>query len=122
MKDNLTSEFLQSLNEVESILHSMLFEKHSHVDKGNVHFVQYKSGETVIEFVFGSPEFQVEILIFTSKGKYTFGDLLQIPEVATWVSKNRYVEERGRVLKNEILWFLELLKVSLPIVSQKEGS
>lgn len=56
------------------------------------------------------------MLIYTSKGKFAFKDLLSIPEIKKWVSENRYEQENGRNLKNELQWFVDLLKTSLPFV------
>ncbi|GAA4439056.1 hypothetical protein GCM10023091_20700 [Ravibacter arvi] len=56
------------------------------------------------------------MIIYTSKGKFTFKNLLSISEINRWVNDNRYKQENGRNVKNELLWYVELLTVSLPYV------
>ena len=113
IKDKLTEEFLQALKEVEGVLSKMLFMKHSFFEKGFAYYIQFKRDRTIVEFIFGAPEFQVEIIIYTSKGEFAFKDLLEIPSISNWVENNRYVQKDGRNVKNELLWGIELMKVSL---------
>jgi len=57
---------------------------------------------------------EIEIVLLTLFFKRH--SLLNIPEVNRWVNDNRYNQANGRNVKNELLWFVELLKVSLPVV------
>jgi hypothetical protein len=116
MRNKLTKEFLGALKEIDAILSEMLFKKYSFIEKGLAHFVQYKKGNTILEFLFGPSDWDVDMKIYTSKGKFAFKELLKIPSIAKWVNENRYKQENGRNIKNELLWFIELLKISLPMI------
>jgi hypothetical protein len=113
VKDKLTQDFLKALEEVERVLSLISFVKHSFQEKGLAYFVEFKKHNTIVEFLFGPPEFQIEMIIYTSKGKFAFRDLLEIPVVRKWVDDNRYVQLNERNIKNELMWFVELMKVSL---------
>jgi hypothetical protein len=115
-KDKITSDFLGSLNECEEILFAMSFKSHSFYENGPSYFIKYKRKNTIVEVLFGPPEFEVEMIIFTAKDKFAFKDLLQIAAIVAWVNDNRYIETNGRNIKNELLWFIDLLKFSLPII------
>jgi len=94
----------------------MQFERDSFIEKGFAYFAKYKKGDCIVEFLFGPAEYQVEMIIYTSNGKFAFKDLLQIPVINEWVNSNRYKQRNGRNVKDELFWFIELLKYSLPIV------
>lgn len=117
-KDKLTEEFLQALSEIEAMLLGLRFKKYSFFEKGLAYYIEYqKENNSRIEFLFGPPEWDIEIIICTLKGKFAFKDLLIIPEINNWVNNNRYKQEnKVRNLKNELLWIVQLLKVSLPLV------
>lgn len=117
IKDKLTEEFLQALKEAEVVLLRLLFKKHSFFEKGLAYYIEFrKENSTRVEFLFGPSEWNIEMIIYTSKGKFAFKDLLNISEVNRWANDNRYKQENGRSIKNELFWFIELLKVSLPMV------
>jgi hypothetical protein len=116
VKDKLTEEFLVGIKEIESILFLLNFYPYSFEEKGPAYFIKYKRGGSIVEFLFGPSDWDIEIIIFTSKGKFAFKDLLQIPTIAEWVNNNKYKEVNGRNIKNELLWAVELLKTSLPII------
>ena len=116
IKDKLTEEFLAGIKEIENILFLLHFYPYSFEEKGTAYFIKYKKGNSIVEFLFGPSDWDVEIIIFTSKGKFAFKDLLQIPTIAEWVNNNRYKQDNGRNVKNELLWAIELLRVSLPII------
>lgn len=117
IKNKLTEDFLKTLNEIEIVFLTLLFKRHSFFEKGLAYYVEYrKENNTSVEFLFGPSDWDIEMIVYTSKGKFAFKDLLSIPEINRWVSDNRYKQENGRNVKNELLWFVELLKVSLPLV------
>ncbi len=113
ISENLNQEFLRALKEVQKILEEMSFVKHSFNEKGYAYYAQYKKHNTIVEFLFGAPEFQIEMIIYTSKGKYAFRDLIKTPFIEKWVNDNRYVQMSERKISSELLWFVDLLKVSL---------
>jgi hypothetical protein len=115
--NNLTEEFLEAINEIEIVLLALLFKRHSFFEKGLAYFIEYrKENNTRVEFLFGPSDWAIEMIIYTSKGKFAFKDLLSIPEINSWVNNKRYKQENGRNIQNELEWFVELLKVSLPNV------
>lgn len=114
--DKLTEEFLNGLIEIESILLVMLFKKKSFEKKGYAYFVEYQKEKTVVLFLFGPSDWGIEMIVNTTKGKFAAKDLLQIREISTWINENRYKQENGRNIKNELEWFIDLLKVSLPYI------
>jgi len=117
IKDKLTEELLKALKEIEIVLLILHFKRHSFFEKGLAYYVEYrKENNTRVEFLFGPADWNIEMIIYTSKGKFSFKDLLNIPEINRWVNDNRYKQENGRNVKNELLWFVELLKISLPMV------
>jgi len=56
------------------------------------------------------------MIIFSKEGKFAFKDLLEIPNVAVWVNNNRYRQAGERNIKSELLWYVQLLKVALPVI------
>lgn len=113
VKDKLTEEFLEALKEAESILLTLSFVKHSFQEKSLAYFVEFKKDNVFLEFLFGPPEFQIEMIIYTSKGKFAFRDLLEIKTIEKWVNDNKYVQLNDRNVKDELMWFVELMKVSM---------
>lgn len=115
--NNLTEEFLEALNEIEVVLLTLLFKRYSFFEKGVAYYIEYiKQNNTRVEFLFGPSDWDIEMIVYTSKGKFAFKDLLSIPEINSWVNNNRYKQGNGRNIKNELLWFVDLLKISLPYV------
>ncbi len=115
--NNLTDDFLDALNEIEIVLLTLFFKRHSYCEKGLAYYIEYtKQNNTRVEFLFGPSDWSIEIIIYTAKGKFAFKDLLSISEINRWVHVNRYEQGNGRNIKNEILWYVELLTVSLPYV------
>lgn len=64
IKDKATEEFLSALNEADEILAKMSFEKDDIIEQGPAYFVYYKRKNNRVEFLFGPPEFQVEMIIY----------------------------------------------------------
>jgi hypothetical protein len=116
IKNKLTEDFLAGIKEIENILFLLNFSAYSFEEKGPAYFIKYKRENSIVEFLFGPSDWDVEIIIITSKGKFAFRDLLQISSIAEWVKNNTYKQVNGRNVKNELLWAVELLKISLPII------
>jgi hypothetical protein len=117
IRDKLTEEFLTALNEIEVLLQSLLFNRHSFFEKGLAYYFEYrKQNNTRVEILFGPSDWNIEMIIYSSNGKFAFKDLLSIPEISQWVNNNNYKQENGRNVKSELLWYFELLKVSLQYV------
>lgn len=116
MKSDSQQLFLQAINEVEEILLLIGFKRVFLEKKGYATFIHYKRNDVLVEFMFGPSDWDVEMLIYTSKGKYAFKDLLEIPKISEWVNSNKYKQTNGRSIKDEIAWFIDLLKFALPII------
>ena len=117
IKDKLTEEFLIALDDIEIVLDSLFFKKYSFFEKGLAYYIEYKKKKnTKVKFLFGPPEWHIDMIIHTAKGDFEFKDLLAIPEISKWVNNNRYRQENDRIVKIELLWLIELLKISLPFV------
>lgn len=114
--DKLTEEFLNGLIEIEPALSLMFFKRKSFEEKGYAYFVEYQKKDTMLLFLFGPSDWGIEMIVNTSKGKYAARDLLQIKEILKWVNENKYKQEGERNIKKELLWFVELLKFSLPFI------
>ena len=115
-RDKLTESFLQAINVVDEIFLSISFKPCSFVERGFAYFIRYKREGCNVEFIYGPPEYQVEMIIYTLKSKFELKDLLKYPAIALWVNNNRYRQVDDRDIKNEMLWFVELLKFSLSII------
>ncbi len=121
IKDKLNEQFLKALHEIETELFKLFFKRHSFLEKGFAYYVEYgKENNTRVEFLFGPSDWDIEMIIYTSKGKFVFKDLLNIREINKWVNNNVYIQKNGRNVRNELEWFIELLKYSLPYIESKE--
>ena len=116
IKKNITEVFLESMEEIEKHLIDLQFKSKPFDKSGLAFFLLYEKGNTLVEFLFGPSDWDVEMIIVTIKGRFAFRDLLEIPSISKWVNDNRYRQENGRNIKNELLWSVELLKFSLPFV------
>ena len=106
--------FIESVKEASSLLTEMKFAHHSTIRKGYSTYIDYKRKGTMITFMFGPSDWDVEILIIIGARKYAFKDLLQIPSIHHWVSSNRYEQRSKRIIKDEVIWFIKLLQFALP--------
>jgi hypothetical protein len=116
IEDKISKEFLQGISLSESKLSEMGFNMSSIVEKGLAFYIEFKRNDCKVEFLFGPGDFEIEMIIYTSKGKFAFRDLLQISPILEWVNNNRYTPKNHRILNDELSWFIELLKVSIPII------
>lgn len=113
IKDKLSKDFLEALEAVESIFFMLSFVKHSFQEKDFTYYLEFKKDTTIVELLFGPPEFQLEMIIYTTKGEFELKDLFEIPVIRKWVNNNRYIQLNDRNIKDELVWFIELMKVSL---------
>jgi hypothetical protein len=117
IKDNLGEEFLKALNDINLVLITLGFKRHSFFEKGLAYYIDYENiSNTRVEFFFGPSDWDIEMIIYSSKGRFAFKDLLDIHEINKWVTDNKYEQKNERDLKNELMWFVSLLKISLPYV------
>lgn len=116
LENETTNKFLIGVRVIEPDLESLGFAQHDFEHKGYASYVYYKRRDTVVEFIYGPSDWDVEMLITTPTRKLALKDLLQIPAIADWFANNRYKSANGRNAADELHWFVELLKFSLPIV------
>lgn len=116
MSDKLIEKYLDVLKEVENLLSSMNFLVKKVERKGFAVITEYKRGNTSVRFLFGPSDWDIEMIVSTAKGKFTLGDLFQFPAIRRWVEENRYESRKERSLHGELMWNLELLKISLPLI------
>ena len=109
-------KFLQALEVAEKSLLILHFKKSYFEKRGYAYFVGFEREDCRVRFSYGPPEYEIDIVIFTLKSKFEFKDLLQIPAIVTWVKDNRYIPTNRKDLEREMLWLIELLKFSLPLI------
>ncbi len=114
MSDDRKEDFLNGIDELVPILGQLGFSLTGRLRKASAHFVTFRKGKISTEFLYGPSEWNPEMIIRTPRGKFGFEDLMAIPEVSAWVSKNQYKQPSGRSIKNELVWYVDLLKISLP--------
>lgn len=114
------TKFTKAISESEAKLFEINFHKHSFYEKGFACYVSYKRLNIIVEFNYGPPEYEVQMILYIDNNKYEFKDLLGIELISKWVYNNRYVQQNERNLQHEILWFIELLKISLDIIGRNQ--
>jgi len=114
--DKSSPEFLQALKDVEEFFLLMQFRQNSFLQKGYAYYVEFKRNDTIVLYFYGPGEYNLEMIVTTAKRKFSFGDLLTIPIIATWVSNNKYIDKYEKSLKNSFLYYIEILKIALPII------
>ena len=120
VKDNLTEDFLEGIEDVKKLLLFIRFQPLLFDKKGLAYFVKFQREKTIIEFLFGPSDWDIEMIIYIGNRKFAFKDLLEIFAIAKWVDDHRCKQAMGRNIKKELLWFVELLKVSLPLIECSE--
>lgn len=120
MKIKMASDelFVKSLQEAEYLLNRIGFIQSHFERQGYAVFVDFNKQTTTVTFMFGPPEWHVEMIILTPKQRYAFKDVLQMPIIAEWVNENNFSQEDENYIKSEILWFIKLLKFALPFLEQ----
>ncbi|MEZ5422539.1 MAG: hypothetical protein R2682_05520 [Pyrinomonadaceae bacterium] len=121
MKDKLKNEFLTGVKEIEGDLLSLGLSLNSSYTVSEGLFCEFGNGRTKAEFLFGPSDWDVEMIIYTPKGKFAFRDLLQIPVISKWVRGNKYAGQNGRNISSELHWYFSLLKFSLSVIAPENG-
>lgn len=111
-----TDVFLEGIADSEKTLFPMGFRRQSFRENGPAFFVEYKRADTVVEFLFGPPEWHVEIVIHTANRKLALAELLQIPSISKWYDE-RSASIKGECdPKCELAFYVDLVSFSLPII------
>jgi hypothetical protein len=85
IKDNLTEDFLEGIEDVKKLLLFIRFQPLLFDKKGLAYFVKFQKEKTIIEFLFGPSDWDIEMLIYIGNRKFAFKDLLEILAIAKWV-------------------------------------
>ncbi len=111
MSTRAQESFIKSIKDVEKILSDIGFSHFSTTKKGYATYIDYKGKDnTLVTFMFGPSDWNVEILLETNETKYAFKDLLQIPSIAHWTRENKFQQKTSDRIKDEVIWFTDLLR------------
>lgn len=108
-------DFLELLNKEEHSLIDMSFRR-LRVERKGLYavYVSYEHGNTSVKFMYGPPEYHVEIVVYNSGERYGFNDLLDLPAVAEWFQNRRPEFNDQNVVTKEIKFYIEMLQIALP--------
>ena len=116
MSIQLQDTFIKSIKDIETDLADIGFSYLTITEKGYATYVDFKLAEnTKVSFMFGPSDWNVEILLTTEQKKYAFKDLLEIPSIAQWTKENKFQPGTNDRIKEEVIWFAELLKFVIKI-------
>jgi len=111
MSTQTQDAFIKSIKDIETELTSIGFLHLSTTKKGHATYVDYKSADnTLVSFMFGPSDWNVEMLLTTKQKKYALKDLLEIPPIAQWTKDNKFQPRTNDKIKDELIWFADLLK------------
>lgn len=115
----LNQEFLTAIQQFEIKLIDKGFYRISPILEDSAYYtIEFLNTEKEIKinYFFGPSGWELELFIYTIKGKFSFSDLLKIPEIAQWVNENRYKQVGGRNIAEELEWDLKLYEFSIPFL------
>lgn len=102
--------FIQSTRAFETQLTDLGFSHLSTTKKGYATYVDFSSADkTLISFMFGPSDWNVEILLTVNEKKYALKDLLEIPSIAQWTKDNKFQPKANDIVKDELSWYVSLL-------------
>ena len=111
MSTQVQETFIKSMNDMESELANIGFTYHLTIKKGYATYVHYKSTKNIqASFMLGPSDWNVELVITTVERKYEFKDLLLVPYISQWTRENKFQQRTSGRVKDEIVWFVDLLK------------
>ncbi len=115
MVDDITKEFLASIEEVSKTLNELNFKFDTKIDKCPAFWIQFKhhKSKVIVKYCFGPPQYELVFSMIIHGKIYEFKDLLQIEYISDWVKKNRYIPNKQRSIYQEMMWDVELIKVVL---------
>ena len=94
MSTKSQESFIKSIKDVENILSDIGLSHFSLTKKGYATYIKYKGkDETLVTFMFGPSDWNVEILLEKNKTKYAFKELLQNSSIAQWVRENKFQQK-----------------------------
>ena len=113
MSEDTIARYLNAISRIEPRLRSLGFQRLSCKRKGPLCITKFIKRTTLVEFLFGPPEWHAEMFVRTTKGRFALKDLLDIPLVADWSNANGD-DEVG--VEAEVSWYASLLELSLPSI------
>jgi hypothetical protein len=116
MSEDTISKYLDGMREAEILLGSYGFQRLSFQRKGYLCIDKFTKQGTVVKFLFGPPEWHPEMFIQTQTGRFSLKDLLEIPVVMDWYRDKLDRQKDDLSARDELLWFVELLKVALAFI------
>lgn len=117
MKSN--DAFLSAIEELEIDLFKIGFKRESFETKGVAYFLSYRRSETIVRFLYGPADWDVEVIVNCGDRKFALKDILGFSEINIWFHENRYVQKGERNIRSELFWYLELIKFGLPTLEGK---
>ena len=105
---------LNEMNKAQASLEAGGFEKLSVRREGFLCISKFINGPAVVTFLFGPPEWHVEIKVETPDRNLSAKDLIVHPEIKTWIDGPGNQKESAD--KSEELWWAELISAALPLI------
>ena len=116
LPDKSSPKFEAAVREIEPTLLGIGFKPYSFERKGPAYYIRYKHDDTIVMFMYGPSDWHVEVVLLTAKGKFNIGNLMKFPTIADWVYGKKFISNNENPVVNELLWNIELMKISLPFI------
>lgn len=111
MSNMAQESFIKSIKDVKKILSDIRLLHFSTTKKGYATLIYYKGkDDTLVTFMLGPSDWNVEILLETDETKYAFKEILQISSIAYWTRGNKFQQKTNDRIRDEVIWFVELLR------------
>jgi hypothetical protein len=120
MSENTIAKYLDGMRNLEASLLLLGFQRLSSKRKGPLCIHKFIRRTTVIELLFGPPEWRTELVIQTAKQKFEDKDLFAMPAVMDWAKeyareyKDNHTDEPD--IDAELMWLGKLLELVLPLI------
>jgi hypothetical protein len=116
-EDSLKSEFTQILKACEYRFSELQLYPVRTGDKGLTLFSIYENTNMRVEFFFGPDDWSVDVIVETKTTRYDLSTLLEIRTLEEWTNTHPFPRQVDRNLKNELLWFLDLIEQAMPLLA-----
>ena len=113
MSEKTIAAYLEGMKDAEEFLHTLGFRRLSSRRKGWLFIDKFIRGTTVIEFLFGPPEWHCEIVVEIAGRAVGSRDLVSNPKAEEWIEDNKDNVENACGLGSEPLWWARLFAHSL---------
>jgi hypothetical protein len=116
MNNQNDNKFLKANEDIEALLLNMSYKKVGFLQKGYAYYIEYQSNKNKIEFLYGPPDYDIEMILYIDNKKYAFRDLYKIPEIKKWIEQHREHNDKYD-FKAIMLWYIKLAMFSLSIIT-----